>query len=516
VTTLSNADANTIDDETVVGEGPATVAELTAVAASYRRNLPPGRTRTFAYGGLDRLGVPVAAASHAFEDGYHFDGYGYGATPAEAMVGALGELSEDAHSEHALAAAERIDGSYRDMVDRHGADGVADPLTLCLPAGSDYEPSMPTEWVACVRHSTGERVFVPVEFVAISRRQLGDRRRLITPITNGQGAGLCGARALGHGLLELLQRDGNGLGFRALDRGVVLDLDGLADPGVRALLKRFADRGVRPVPKLAATEFGLCNLYVVGSDVDPGSDLPIKLTACGEAAHPDRVRALRKALLEFAAARARKAFMHGPLGAVAAVAEPGYLDHYLDTLSVDGEEPRALAAMVDWISSDASRLRGLLAGTVLSERSVVPFATVPTADPASVAAPADLLALVAGRLRAAGLDVLYAENSPAGGEVYARKAIVPGLEVETMSYYRIGERGVRKLLDQGSPLAGLGRPPAGARPVRLTAEAADRLGGPAWLDTEAVDAAVGHLYPLYREPSSHAAQVALARRAARP
>ena len=97
--------------------------------------------------------------------------------------------------------------------------------------------------------------------------------------------------------------------------------------------------------------------------------------------------------------------------------------------------------------------------------------------------------------------------------MFARKAIVPGLEVETMSYYRIGERGVRKLLDLGSPLVGLGVAPAGTLPVRLTAEATDRLGGPAWLDPRAVDAAVGEHYPLYREPSAHAAQVALKRRA---
>jgi len=110
------------------------------------------------------------------------------------------------------------------------------------------------------------------------------------------------------------------------------------------------------------------------------------------------------------------------------------------------------------------------------------------------------------------LDVLYVDNSPPGGEVFASKAIVPGLEVETMSYRRIGGRGVRKLLDRGSRMVGLGLPPADCLPVVLTDEARDRLGGPAWLDPSAVDAAVGPLYPLYREPSSHAAQVARARR----
>jgi len=487
------------------------VSDLTRVAETYRRNLPAGgRARTFAYGGLDRLGVPVAAASFAFDDGYHFDGYGYGTTPAEALVGALGELSEDTHSEATLGRARRVEGSYRDLTRRHGPSGVCDPLTLGLPAGSAYDPDRPLTWVETTRHATGEAAWMPIEFVAICRRQLGDLPLLITPITNGQGAGMSREQALAHGLLELLQRDGNGLAFRAMDRGVVLDvdLDAVADPSVRALLDRFEAHGVRVIPKLASTEFGLANLYVVGHDADPDADLAIKLTACGEAAHPDRERALRKALLEFGAARARKAFMHGPLDRVAAASEPGYLDGYLATLTLDGEEPRALAAMVAWLGYPGGRLRAILGATVLSERSSVPFASLPTCDAHAVDDPSARLRLIADRLATEGLEVLYADASPPGGEVFACKAIVPGLEVETMSYHRIGERGVRKLLDRGSPLVGLGRPPAGCLPVRITAEAEARLGGPAWLDPAAVDATVGELYPLYREPSAHAAQVA--------
>jgi len=485
------------------------VDDLALAAELYSRNLPEGRVRTFAYGGLDRLGIPVVAASLAFPDGYHFDGYGYGITPEEALVGALGELSEDTHNEVFLGRAGRVEGSYRDLVARFGPSGVCDPLSLCLPAGSAYAPDRPLTWVAATRHATGEPVHVPVEFVAISRRQLGGLPLLITPITNGQGAGTSRAQALSHGLLELLQRDGNGLRFRAMDRGVVLDLDGVADPSIGELIALYESRGIRVLPKLATTEFGLANLYVVGSEADPEADLPIKLTACGEAAHPDRERALRKALLEFGAARARKAFMHGPLGAVAAASEPGYLEGYLATLTLDGEEPRALEAMVAWIGSSGERLHAILGETVFSRRSSVAFSTLPTVGPVMVERPEDRLRLVVDRLAAEGLDVLYADCSPPGGEVFACKAIVPGLEVETMSYYRIGERGVRKLLGAGSPLVGLGRAPARCLPVLLTADSEARLGGPAWLDPAAVDAAVGPHYPLYREPSSHAAQIAL-------
>lgn len=488
--------------------------DLAQVAATYKKHLPEGIVRTFAYGGLDRLGVPVAAASLAFSDGYHFDGYGYGTTPDEAMVGALGELTEDTHSEAFLARTERETGSYDGLVRRFGVDGVADPLTLTLPAGSPYAPDMPLTWVPAVRHRIGERVWIPIEFAAVCKRQVSGPNLLITPITNGQGAGLSGDQALAHGLLELLQRDGNGLFFRAMDRGVVLGLDEIRDPAVRQLLDHYAAQGVHVLPKLASTEFGLCNLYVVGHDDDPDADLPIKLTACGEAAHPDRERALRKALLEFGAARARKAFMHGPLDKIREVAEPGYLDQYLATLEIEGEEPRCLDAMVEWLGHDGTKLRQILGATVLSRRSTVPFSSLPSDATGAMDDPSRRLASIVERLSTQNLDVLYVDASPPGGAVFARKAIVPGLEVETMSYYRIGARGVRKLLDQGSPLAGLGTPPEGCLPVRLTAEATERLGGPAWLDPHAVDRAVGEHYPLYREPSAHAAQVARSRRAA--
>ena len=170
--------------------------------------------------------------------------------------------------------------------------------------------------------------------------------------------------------------------------------------------------------------------------------------------------------------------MHGPLEAVSVVAEPGYLDAYLATLTLDGEEPRCLAAMVDWIGRSGEQLREVLGQTVLARRSEVKFSSLPTTAAGAVDQPADRLGWIVDRLASAGLEVLYVDASPPGGEVFARKAIVPGLEVETMSYYRIGERGVGKLLERGSPLVGLGPCPNHALPVRLTAEAQQRLGGP--------------------------------------
>src|SRR5215210_5037722 len=65
----------------------------------------------------------------------------------------------------------------------------------------------------------------------------------------------------------------------------------------------------------------MTNLYVVGYDRNPeDAPHPLALSACGEAAHPNREIALHKALLEYVAARARKLFNHAPLEMIESVA----------------------------------------------------------------------------------------------------------------------------------------------------------------------------------------------------
>jgi YcaO cyclodehydratase, ATP-ad Mg2+-binding len=121
--------------------------------------------------------------------------------------------------------------------------------------------------------------------------------------------------------------------------------------------------------------------------------------------------------------------------------------------------------------------------------------------------------VVVDRLHDAGLDVLYVDYSSPNGEVSAVKAIVPGLEVETMSYGRIGPRILRRLLDRDSELVvtgdASGRP--AARRILLTPEKEAELGPPAWFDFEAMERTVADLYPLYREPGRHVAVLAAER-----
>ncbi|MDQ1633731.1 MAG: ribosomal protein methylthiotransferase accessory factor [Frankiaceae bacterium] len=510
---------------------------MTSPAEIYAAALPGGgagggtgentAVEEFDLTGLDQVGVPfwsVSLHADAAQGRPKQGGQGFGVDAEAARTGAYGEVTEEYRSWASLSDAARREGSYAELR-RELGDGVADPRTLCLEAGSDYDDDRPMQWLPMRRLTLtpdagsgpagvelGETVLVPAELVASNPTDLRGAPPaagwLTTVITNGLGAGPDLPWAMAHGLLELLQRDGNGLRFRAMDAGVDVDLDALADPQALEVLRRLRAAGVAPRVKLASTDFGIPNVYAVGPGPED-RDLPIMTTACGEGTHPDRDRAVRKALLEYAASRARKVFMHGPLDLIAAQTSPAYVSRAVSAVDLAEEEHRALASMVEWLRLSAGELRGRLADTVLSSRSSVALTDLPSTP---VAEQADIPALLVARLAEAGLtDVFVADLSPGDRAVSAAKVLVPGLEVETMSYGRVGERNLRRLIDAGrDDLAWVGEGRPGASPVLLTDAAVERLGGPGWVDRTALDRVVGGLYPLYREPSRHAAPLALA------
>lgn len=481
---------------------------------AYLDVLPEGRVVGFNLAGLDRTGIPVWFVALFLEDPFYVgampSGIGYGATDDEALIGAVAEIAENLMPSVALLPRLRARGgdnedqrSYHDLVRVYGAGAVADPLTLGLPAGSPVDRDTPLDWTKAIRARTGESVWAPLDVAATDYFELRQGYQPFTNlITNGLGAGPDVDFALGHGLLEMLQRDGNGLLFRALDQGVMLDLDGIG-PETRAMLDRLESLGIRALPKFATDQFGMTNLYVVGYDEDPArTPAPIALSACGEACDPDRERALRKALLEFQAARVRKTFGHGPLALADTVAPPGYVESFIQKAlpSLDLEESRALQAMLAWIDFSPAELRGVLSETVYSQASTKAFSDLPTTSAPDGHARGKI---ARERLEAAGFDVLYVDCSPPGGGIGVVKAIVPGLEVETMSYYRIGERNTKKLIERDHPLIRFGTPTDTLLPVRLTPEAIERFGGQPLFDVALAEQIVGSHYPLYREPESH-------------
>jgi ribosomal protein S12 methylthiotransferase accessory factor len=480
---------------------------LSPACRMYLDAFPAGEVVAFPISPIDRVGVPVWVVSLFPETrelaGIMPYGVGYGATDEAAILGALGEIAEMVWPTLTLSARGKTRGSYNALVASVGTRAIADPLTLCLPAGSEVDRDTRLHWVEAKRWADGSGVLVPIDLAAYSAKELvPGYTPFTTIISNGMGAGPDLDWAIGHGLCEILQRDGNGLLFRALDQGVAIDLSDPMPPEIAELVGRFDAAGVRVIPKFATDEFGLTNVYCVGVDRNEVA-VPIMATACGEAAHPDRTQALAKAIAEYAASRARKAFAHGPMTLAESVAPAGYVDRFMAQAggAAKSSDSRAFTEMQRWTRTDAATIRSWLADTMLAERSRKDFTALPQAHVPDARARGTL---ARAAVEAAGFDVLYVDMSPADCSVAVVKVIVPGMEVETMSYYRIGERNTAKLIERDSALISFGGEAGGAlQPVRLTEEAVERLGGQPFFDTAAADAIVGPLYPLYREPEAH-------------
>ena len=327
---------------------------------------------------------------------------------------------------------------------------------------------------------------------------------LVWPITNGLGAGPTMDHAFAHGLLELVQRVGNSATYRALDLGVGVRVDAVRDPATPALLDSLDRAGIDMTVKLAWTDFVIAKLYVGDAERDPErTPHPLALTAAGEAADPDRERALKKAIMEFCAGRSRKPFDNGPISRMTAVAPGSYVGRAIRTATLEHEEERGLREGVAWLGMGAREMRELLEDPVFSVHSSVDFSSLPEQPPGEGdKSPADV---VAGRLRAGGLDPLYVDLSPPGGGIRVARAVVPGLEVETASYGRIGARNLRRILRRDDNLVGTHAPPPGAERILLPEEHREEFGPEPWLDVGALNRRVGRLYPLYREPSRHVA-----------
>ena len=473
----------------------------TDVIEHYEAALSPvGQVVDFDISALDRVGIAVTSCSLLVDGHFAAQANGYGLDLESARVGGLGELAEGVVMGRAmtalLGAARR--GSRRELVAAEGADRVVDPRRLGLPAGSAYDDDRTLTWVPTTRIRTGDTVFVPADFVVSEPGELGTDEPLITPVTNGLGAGLDEARAVSHGIGEVLQRHTNGLRFRALDRlSPVIEESGLPS-SVRALAAAMREVGVSPVFKHAATELGVCSTYVMGHD-DDDSD-PIRLTGCGEAAHPSAEVSLTRALLEFANSRARKSFFFGrqPLvrqlgpraywSAVAAASSPG--------------EARAREALRRWADLPVATLRTETAPqtprTVGYDQIVVPgLPDLSTQDRLED----HLLTSLDGTEPAHDVLAVIATE----GGVTAAKVLVTDLEVEILSYGRIGELGSRRALDDDLDLVRRQDAPSASHQhrVQLTADAEQRLGGPVYYSYATAERIVGDLYPLYREPPRH-------------
>ena len=486
----------------VPGARAGTPCGVRALTDAYRQDLElSGEPMLeFALDGLDHVGIPVWEVAQWQASGELLTGVGYGPTPERALLGAYGELYEQAINHRHARELERARGSYNELMSQ-GHRALC-PLTLRPPVNSGVDRDTDMVWVQATKWSDKSRVWVPIVEVASHFFDLDGSTAddlPYTPITNGNGAGDTLERAVCHGLLELVQRDGNSALYRALDRGICIDLDSIRSARVRHILGQYDRAGIDLKVKLADTAFGMTNLYVVGVERDPSRvPHPIMLTGCGEAAHPDREVALEKALCEFAASRARKLLTHGRFEQVEHILPPSYLER-VKRAPQSVEESRSFEQMKQWMQMSGQRILEIIEPTILRDRQRVRLSSLPTIAPGEELSQPQLLELVLERLREEGLqDVYVVELQPPGAAMKCVKVIVPGMEVETMTYHRIAQRNFDRLREAGSDLVGAGAP------ASKNQHAIPGLEQPGWFDVDAATAALGPLYAMYREPGFHA------------
>ena len=185
-----------------------------------------------------------------------------------------------------------------------------------------------------------------------------------------------------------------------MDRGIVLDLGRRRDdPAVAALLdrlRRARHRGDRQIRQHRVRHRQrLRRRRRAGR-----AAVPIMVTACGEAAQLDREHALRKALLEFAAARVRKAATHGPIDALRTSRRRGYLDRRCGVRHAGRRGEPGLRAMVEWLGLDAATSCGAAGRhACCADRSQRALSTLPTSGLRPLADSGDRLAMLAAASR---------------------------------------------------------------------------------------------------------------------
>ncbi len=486
--------------------------DLNEVLKTFQAAVPHREAYEFELTPLDRLQIPLWGAFVWADDGDFSDGFGYGADTLSARVSAWGEILENYWASQTLKTMPRKTASFNHL--RNANLNAVNPISLCLDAGVEYTHDREIVWTIGKDYQTKEDIWLPVEAAAISpsdiKNEVKFKDLLFLPITNGLGAGANLDQAVAHGILEQVQRDGDSVTFRAMDEGVKIELDDVRDEETRRLLKYLDESGVEVIPKLAGISCAMPVIYVVGYDRDLNdSQFHLSLSACGEAAHPDRELALAKAVREFVSSRARKRFMHGSLADMQRVAPKEYTERVLaDELGND--ESRALKSVLNWVRMDRQAFFDTIAPTIFAVKSAVKFSDLPTVDAGEIDDASKLMNLLVERLAAENMPVLYHDFTPANAKDFAVvKSVVPGLEVETMSYNRVGRRNLERLLERGTRderfknLVGVGEKPANAVSIYLTEADKQKIGETAWLDPAAIEAAVGKLYALYREPNGH-------------
>ncbi len=366
----------------------ATLARVMPLAAGM------GITRVAVLTGLDRIGIPVAAAvrPNSRSIAQH---QGKGATPAAAKASAVMEAVETFH-------AELIDLPLRLASAAELGAAAAPPALLPLaPSGVAFGSGLETQrllWAPATDLMVGKPLWVPFELVSTDFTQtMLPGGAVFQATTNGLAAGNTWAEAVLHALYEAVERDAVAL-WRAAPAPAqdarAVDPDSVDAPGCRHLLALFAGARMRLRIWDVTSDIRLPAFVALVLSDDTTDEVEPQL---GSGCHASREVALSRALTE--AAQARAAVISGAR------------DDFVPSGYTEASRARQWEIAAHWLRAPARRH----------------FAAAPDR-----AAPDDLgrdLDTVLAALDAAGLrQAAWVDLSRPGIGIPVVRVIVPGLE----------------------------------------------------------------------------------------
>ena len=278
-----------------------TAGPAEAALAEYRRAAEAmGLTRLAPVTGLDRLGIPVAAAYRPNAPSVCVN-HGKGLTPAAAKASALGEALELWHAE-----APELPVIEATAAELRRETRCAPIYDLPQRVGSAVDEETVFQWVEGAGLYNGAPVMVPLASVCMDlARPPFPGSDQFAASSSGLGTGLTREPAILHGLCEVVERDAHALWLlRGNTLADVAPVDaGIAPgPASRRLIERIADAGL--TVGLADLTGDIRLPTVLAVLIERGGRSPSETPfALGTACHPHPETALIKALIEAAQMR---------------------------------------------------------------------------------------------------------------------------------------------------------------------------------------------------------------------
>ncbi len=259
-----------------------------------------GLTRLASVTGLDRLGIPVAAAFRPNAPSVCVN-HGKGLTPAAAKASALGEALELWHAEAPDLTV--TEASAADLRRNHRCAPIYD---LPQRAGSTVDEDTVFHWVKGVGLFDGTAVMTPLASICMDlTRPPFPGSDDFAASSSGLGAGLTREDAVLHGLCEVVERDAHALWLlrgNTLADVTPVDPDAAPEPVSHRLIAQITDAEV--TVGLADITGDIPLPTVLAVLLERGGRNPNETPfALGTACHPHPETALVKALLEAAQMR---------------------------------------------------------------------------------------------------------------------------------------------------------------------------------------------------------------------